>query len=52
MKESVTFLVTKEFKNALEKYCNDRNITMSGFIKSLVADKLIKEKYLLGGIRH
>ena len=46
MKESITFLVTKEFKNALENYCNDRNLTMSGFIKGLVADKLIEKKYL------
>jgi len=46
MNESVTFLVTEKFKEALEKYCKDRNISMSSFIKGLVAKELIEEKYL------
>ena len=39
-------MVTKEFKEALENYCNDRSLSMSSFIKTLVAEKLIEKKYL------
>lgn len=46
MDKRISFLATEEFKKALKSYCDDRNLTMSGFVKSRVAKKLIKHKYL------
>lgn len=46
MNERITFVITKKFKKALENYCSDRNITISSFVKSVVAEELIKENYL------
>lgn len=45
-KTSINFKATDDFKNALDQYCKDRDISVSSFIKSLVAEVLIKNKYL------
>ena len=46
MDNRITFVVTDKFKEALDNYCKDRNISKSDFIKSLVAEELINKKYL------
>ena len=46
MSERITFVVKPEFKKVIDKYCKEHNQSVSGFIKQVVSDKLIEEKYL------
>ena len=44
--KQINIAVTNDFKSALERFCKDREISISSFIKSLVAEILIDNKYL------
>lgn len=47
MSEKITILVDPELLKAIKGYCKDNRINRSSFIRSLVTDKLIEEKYII-----
>jgi len=46
---SITFLVDKELNDAIIKYCKIKRVNKSSFIRDLLTDKLIEEKYINKG---
>lgn len=39
MKENIMFFVTKELKEQLQKEARERGLTLSGYIKAILAER-------------